>query len=77
MRGDIVRQIGEEVRKKKRALGQLIALEMGKIVAEGEGEVQEFIDMCDYATGLSRMLNGSVFPSERKCQVAFQSICVA
>jgi acyl-CoA reductase-like NAD-dependent aldehyde dehydrogenase len=53
-RGEIVRQIGEAVRKKKKALAQLISLEMGKILKEGEGEVQEFIDICDYAVGLSR-----------------------
>lgn len=53
-RGEIVRQIGEELRKKKSALGSLIALEMGKIQVEGEGEVQEFIDICDFAVGLSR-----------------------
>lgn len=64
-RGDIVRQIGEELRKNKDSLGKLISLEMGKIEAEGLGEVQEFIDMCDYAAGLSRMISGSVFPSER------------
>lgn len=46
-------------------LGQ-VSLEMGKILAEGEGEVQEYIDICDYATGLSRMFSGKVIPSERK-----------
>lgn len=64
-RGDIVRQIGDKLREHKRDLGMLISLEMGKILAEGEGEVQEFIDICDYATGLSRMIPGSVIPSER------------
>lgn len=64
-RGEIVRQIGEELRKHKDSLGKLISLEMGKIEVEGLGEVQEFIDMCDYAAGLSRMISGSVFPSER------------
>ena len=43
------------------------SLEMGKIVAEGEGEVQEYIDIADYAVGLSRMFSGHVFPSEREC----------
>lgn len=64
-RGDIVRQIGDALRARKHALGQLVTLETGKIIAEGEGEVQEFIDICDYAVGLSRTLAGRVFPSER------------
>ncbi|TDH71026.1 uncharacterized protein CCR75_002397 [Bremia lactucae] len=64
-RGEIVRQIGEELRNKRDALGKLIALEMGKIYVEGVGEVQEAIDICDFAVGLSRTLNGSVIPSER------------
>jgi len=64
-RGEIVRQIGVALREKKSALGQLISLEMGKILSEGEGEVQEFIDICDFAAGLSRMLEGKVIPSER------------
>lgn len=64
-RGEIVRQIGESLRKKKKPLGQLISLEMGKILSEGEGEVQEFIDICDFACGLSRMLEGKIIPSER------------
>jgi aldehyde dehydrogenase family 7 protein A1 len=54
-RGEIVRQIGDSLRAKKEPLGKLISLEMGKIMSEGLGEVQEFIDVCDYATGLSRM----------------------
>ena len=45
------------------------SLENGKILAEGEGEVQEYIDICDYAVGLSRMFAGSVFPSESKCSL--------
>ena len=53
-RGEIVRQIGDELRKHRDNLGKLISLEMGKIVAEGIGEVQEYIDICDYAVGLSR-----------------------
>jgi aldehyde dehydrogenase family 7 protein A1 len=64
-RGEIVRQIGEKLRQKKEILGRLISLEMGKILAEGIGEVQEYIDMCDYAVGLSRMFSGKVIPSER------------
>jgi len=65
VRGEIVRQIGDELRKYKAPLANLVSLEMGKIYAEGLGEVQEFIDICDYATGLSRMINGKVIPSER------------
>ena len=64
-RGEIVRQIGEEIRAKKVLLGKLVALEMGKILAEGIGEVQEYVDMCDYCVGLSRNICGSVIPSER------------
>jgi len=64
-RGEVVRQIGEALREKKTALGRLVSLEMGKIEPEGLGEVQEYIDIADYATGLSRMLNGKVIPSER------------
>jgi aldehyde dehydrogenase family 7 protein A1 len=64
-RGEIVRQIGDELRKYKDALGALVSLEVGKIREEGLGEVQEFIDICDYATGLSRSFAGQVIPSER------------
>lgn len=64
-RGEIVRQIGEALRAKLQLLGRLVSLEMGKILPEGIGEVQEIIDMCDYAVGLSRQLNGSIIPSER------------
>jgi aldehyde dehydrogenase family 7 protein A1 len=64
-RGEIVRQIGDKLREKKDALGSLISLEMGKIKAEGDGEVQEVIDICDLACGLSRSLEGKVLPSER------------
>jgi len=71
-RGDIVRQIGDRLRKYKRELGSLISLEMGKILAEGEGEVQEFIDICDYACGLSRMIAGSDIPSERASHKLFE-----
>ena len=65
VRGEIVRQVGEAFRKKKEPLGLLISLEMGKIKSEGLGEVQEYIDICDFATGLSRTLEGKVLPSER------------
>ncbi|XP_021903060.1 aldehyde dehydrogenase family 7 member B4, partial [Carica papaya] len=64
-RGDIVRQIGDALREKLHQLGRLVSLEMGKILPEGLGEVQEIIDMCDFSVGLSRQLNGSVIPSER------------
>jgi aldehyde dehydrogenase (NAD+) len=64
-RGEVVRQIGEALRAKKSALGQLVAYEMGKILPEGEGEVQEMIDMADLAVGLSRQLYGLSMHSER------------
>jgi len=64
-RGDIVRQIGDAFRTHKKDLGELISLEVGKIRAEGEGEVQEMIDMADFATGQSRMLYGLSMHSER------------
>eukprot|EP00758_Cryptobia_borreli_P014678 Tbor_TRINITY_DN5945_c2_g1::TRINITY_DN5945_c2_g1_i2::g.18902::m.18902/K14085/ALDH7A1; aldehyde dehydrogenase family 7 member A1 len=64
-RGEIVRQIGDELRKKLIPLGQLLALEVGKIVPEGNGEIQEYVDICDFAVGLSRQLPGQVLPSER------------
>ncbi|GMF34672.1 unnamed protein product [Phytophthora fragariaefolia] len=65
-RGEIVRQIGEELRNKRDALGKLISLEMGKIYVEvGSFCAAEAIDICDFAVGLSRTLNGSVIPSER------------
>ncbi|XP_040172719.1 putative aldehyde dehydrogenase family 7 member A1 homolog [Anopheles arabiensis] len=65
LRGDVIRQIGDELRKYREPLGKLVALEMGKILPEGVGEVQEFVDICDYAVGLSRMFGGAIFPSER------------
>jgi len=64
-RGEIVRQIGVALREKLDSLGKLVSLEMGKIVPEGIGEVQEYIDICDFAVGLSRMLPGKIIPSER------------
>merc|ERR1711970_114501 len=64
-RGEIVRQIGEALRQKLEPLGKLVSLEMGKIVPEGIGEVQEYVDICDFAVGLARMVGGSVLPSER------------
>ena len=65
-RGDLVRQIGDRLRKVKVELGALVTLEMGKIRAEGEGEIQEMIDICDFATGLSRQLYGLTIASERQ-----------
>ena len=64
-RGEIVRQIGEELRKSKEPLGKLVSYEMGKSLQEGLGEVQEMIDICDFAVGLSRQLHGLTMHSER------------
>jgi aldehyde dehydrogenase (NAD+) len=65
LRGEVVRQLGEAFRQNKKALGALIAFEMGKIRSEGEGEVQEMIDIADFAVGLSRQLYGKTMHSER------------
>ena len=65
-RGDIVRQIGNELRLNKDSLGKLVSYEMGKSLQEGLGEVQEMIDICDFAVGLSRQLYGLTMHSERK-----------
>ncbi|QNF31755.1 aldehyde dehydrogenase family protein [Adhaeribacter swui] len=64
-RGDIVRQIGNKLRQYKEPLGKLVSYEMGKIYQEGLGEVQEMIDICDFAVGLSRQLHGFTMHSER------------
>ena len=64
-RGELVRLFGEELRANKDALGRLVTLEAGKIVQEGLGEVQEMIDICDFAVGLSRQLYGLTIASER------------
>lgn len=64
-RGEIVRQIGNKLRDFKQPLGELVSYEMGKSLQEGLGEVQEMIDICDFAVGLSRQLNGSTLHSER------------
>ena len=64
-RGEVVRQIGEALRAQKADLGLLVTVETGKIRSEGEGEVQEMIDMCDFAVGLSRQLYGLSIASER------------
>ncbi|MFL3025903.1 MAG: aldehyde dehydrogenase family protein [Candidatus Neomarinimicrobiota bacterium] len=65
IRGELVRQMGEALRLKKDALGSLVSLEMGKIKQEGDGEVQEMIDIADFAVGQSRMLYGKTMHSER------------
>lgn len=64
-RGEVVRQMGEALREKKKYLGQLVSYEMGKSLQEGLGEVQEMIDICDFAVGLSRQLHGLTMHSER------------
>lgn len=64
-RGELVRLLGEELRASKVALGRLVTLEVGKVVSEGLGEVQEMIDICDFAVGLSRQLYGLTIQSER------------
>ena len=64
-RGEVIRKMGEALREHKDALGSLVALEMGKIKAEGDGEVQEMIDIADFAVGLSRQLYGLTMHSER------------
>ena len=65
-RGEIVRQLGEALRKHKENLGRLVSLEMGKILTEGLGEVQEMIDICDFAVGLSRQLYGLTMHSSER-----------
>jgi len=64
-RGEVIRQLGNALREAKSDLGKLVTLEAGKILAEGEGEVQEMIDICDFAVGLSRQLYGLTIASER------------
>ena len=64
-RGDIIRQLGDRLRKEKATLGKLVSYEMGKSYQEGLGEVQEMIDICDFAVGLSRQLYGNTIHSER------------
>ncbi len=64
-RGELIRQIAELLRAKKSALGSLVSLESGKSKVEGDGEVQEMIDMADFAVGQSRMLYGKTMHSER------------
>src|SRR5918995_4967500 len=64
-RGELIRLLGEELRAHKEALGKLVTLECGKSIQEGYGEVQEMIDICDFAVGLSRQLYGLSIASER------------
>ncbi|MEQ8966522.1 MAG: aldehyde dehydrogenase family protein [Azospirillaceae bacterium] len=64
-RGELVRLLGEELRAAKGTLGRLVSIEAGKILSEGQGEVQEMIDICDFAVGLSRQLHGLTIASER------------
>jgi aldehyde dehydrogenase (NAD+) len=64
-RGELVRLLGEELRANKAALGRLVSIEAGKITSEGLGEVQEMIDICDFAVGLSRQLYGLTIATER------------
>jgi aldehyde dehydrogenase (NAD+) len=64
-RGELVRELGDAFRREKAALGQLVSQETGKILSEGLGEVQEVIDICDFAVGLSRQLHGLAMHSER------------
>lgn len=65
IRGELVRRLGVELREHKDALGRLVTIEMGKPISEGLGEVQEMIDICDFAVGLSRQLHGLTIASER------------
>jgi aldehyde dehydrogenase (NAD+) len=64
-RGELIRQLGDALRDAKKDLGMLVTLEAGKILAEGQGEVQEMVDICDFAVGLSRQLYGLTMTSER------------
>lgn len=64
-RGELIRLFGNKLRKYKKPLAQLVTLENGKILEEGKGEVQEMIDICDFAVGLSRQMHGLTIPSER------------
>src|SRR5262245_16222988 len=68
-RGELIRLFGEELRANKTELAKLVTIECGKITAEGLGEVQEMIDICDFAVGLSRQLHGLTIASERKQHV--------
>ncbi len=74
-RGELVRLLGNELRENKEALGKLVTLECGKILQEGMGEVQEMIDICDFAVGLSRQVGGLTLPSERAEHVMHENWC--
>jgi aldehyde dehydrogenase (NAD+) len=65
LRGQIVRELGDAFRARKRELGRLVTLEVGKIQSEAEGEIQEIVDICDHACGLSRTIGGHTWASER------------
>lgn len=71
-RGEVVRDLGEALRQHKQPLGELVALENGKILSEGLGEVQEMIDICDFAVGLSRQLYGLTMHSERQAHRMYE-----
>ncbi|MCA9175672.1 MAG: aldehyde dehydrogenase family protein [Planctomycetales bacterium] len=71
-RGELIRELGEELRRHKEPLGRLVSHECGKILSEGLGEVQEMIDMCDFAVGLSRQLYGKTMGSERPAHRLFE-----
>jgi aldehyde dehydrogenase (NAD+) len=72
-RGELIRLLGEELRTHKDALGRLVSIEVGKIVSEGRGEVQEMIDICDFAVGLSRQLYGLTIATERSSHRMMES----
>src|SRR6185312_4219124 len=72
-RGELVRLLGEELRANKSALGRLVTIEAGKISSEGEGEVQEMIDICTFAAGLSRQLCGLTIATERENHRMFET----
>ncbi|GMK54485.1 hypothetical protein CspeluHIS016_0110710 [Cutaneotrichosporon spelunceum] len=71
-RGEVMRKVRVALDEKIGAIGDLISLEMGKIKSEGKGEVQEFVDICDHAVGLSRSIQGRVLPSEREDHVIYE-----
>ena len=72
-RGELVRLFGEELRAAKTTLGRLVTIEAGKILSEGQGEVQEMIDICDFAVGLSRQLYGLTIATERPGHRMFET----
>ena len=72
-RGELIRLFGEALRRHHEPLARLVSVESGKILAEGRGEVQEMIDICDFAAGLSRQLHGLTIASERPCHVMQES----